>query len=90
MIILNNSGPVKDNEDGWNPWFPRLQVNRHGEIILATGKNGYLTRGVLVGKTPESKSNIPIGKVFTDWEVAGLLKDYNGEVTVTFKNKDEI
>ncbi len=67
--------------------YPRLQVNKLGEIILATGKKNTLTTGILVAKTPESKSKWGIGTKFTDWEVVGELKDYDGQITVQFENK---
>lgn len=68
-------------------YYPRLQVNKHGEIVLALEKQGCLTRGILVAKTPTSTSVIPIGKVWADWEVAGELEDYDGAVTVVLKNE---
>jgi hypothetical protein len=86
-VVLNNSGPV---DAGHDIYFPRLQVNKRGEIVLATGKDGFLTTGILVGKTKESKSEVPIGKKFTDWEVCGELTDYDGEVTVTFQNWQKV
>ena len=68
-------------------YFPRLQINKLGEIILATGRcERGLTEGVLVGKTSDSKSNLSIGQKCTDWEVCGELQDYNGQITVTFEN----
>lgn len=80
QIIMSN-----DNEFR----YPRLQINKHGEIVLATGMdNKYkLTTGILVAKTPDSKSKVPIGKKFDDWEVVGELKDYDGQITVQFENK---
>ena len=83
-INLNNEGPV---DGDWNVYLPRLQVNKCGEIILATCKHGVFTTGFLVGKTPESKSTLPIGLKCTDWEVVGELVDYDGEVSITFENK---
>lgn len=84
QVVLRNTGSV---DAGHNLYFPRLQINKRGEIVLATGKEGSLTTGVLVAKTPESKSTLSIGQKFTDWEVCGELQDYDGEVSVTFKNK---
>lgn len=75
-VILNNSG-----------YYPRLQINKHGEIVLATDKKDTLTTGILVGKTAYCKSKFPLGKKFDDWEVVGELFDYDGEVTVTIQNK---
>ena len=69
-----------------NTYYPRLQVNKHGEIVLALYKHDYLTTGILVGKTPDSKSEWPIGKRFDDWEVAGELEDYDGQITITLEN----
>jgi len=63
--------------------YPKLQVNRKGEIVLAFSKKSTLTRGVLVGFTedikPEDKQ-FEIGKIFDDWEVVGELFDYEEEV----------
>lgn len=67
--------------------YPRLQVNGRGEIVLVTSKDGNLSRGVLVDKTPESKSNLPIGISFSDWEACGILIDYIGEVNASISNK---
>ena len=83
-IVLNNTGSV---DAGHDIYFPRLQVTKRGEIVLATGKQGILTTGILVGKTKECKSELPIGQKLTDWEVCGGLTDYNGKVTVTFQNR---
>ena len=82
-IKLDNSGRSSSNV-----YHPRLMVNRLGEIVFATGisKCG-LTTGILVGKTDDSTSTVPIGKKFTDWEVAGELRDYDGKVTITFENE---
>jgi len=82
-VKLNNTG--RDSIP--NLYFPRLQVNKGGEIVLATGKEGILTSGVLVAKTPESKSTLSIGQKCTDWEVFGELTDYDGEITVKFQNE---
>jgi hypothetical protein len=68
-------------------YYPRLQVNKHGEIVLATYKKGILTTGILVGRTPWSKSTVPFGRKFSDWEVVGELTDYGGEVEVCLKNE---
>lgn len=83
-IILQNEGSA---DSGHNLWFPRLQVNKHGEIVFATGKSGTLTTGILIAKTPESKSKLTIGQKCDDWEVVGELTDYNGEVAVSFENE---
>ena len=86
---------------GHNLYFPRLMVNKRGEIILATGRSDThsyaphgLTTGILVGLTPDAERTkvvggkpVPIGTKFDDWEVAGELEDYNGEVTITLKNR---
>lgn len=74
-------------QNGFSHHYPRLQINKCGEIILATGKDNNLTTGILIAKTPDSKSKIPIGKKFDDWEVAGPLVDYNGQITVQFENQ---
>jgi hypothetical protein len=68
-------------------YYPRLQVNKRGEIVLSTSKGKTFTTGVLVGKTPESTSKVPIGQKLTDWEVAGDLTDYDGPITATFQNQ---
>jgi hypothetical protein len=86
-IVLNNNGPCDSVIP--NIYYPRLQINKKGEIVLATGKKGTLTTGILVAKTPECKSPFPIGKKFDDWEVGGELTDYDREVTVTFINKQQ-
>lgn len=80
-VELPNHGPVSQPY-----YFPRLQVNKRGEIILAISKDASLTTGILVGKTPESKSIVPLGKRFVDWEVAGELIDYDGTIVVSLKN----
>ena len=67
--------------------YPRLQVNGRGEIVLVTSKDGCLSRGVLVDKTPESTSRLSIGTSISDWEVCGPLTDYIGEVKVYISNK---
>lgn len=86
MIKLNNTGPVDCIVK--NLYFPRLQVNKRGEIVLAISKSKKygLTKGILVGKTKDSTSKLDIGTKITDWEVCGELTDYNGEVSVSFKN----
>jgi hypothetical protein len=79
-VILNNttSLPIL--------YYPRLQINKMGEIILAMKKENGLTTGILVGQKRGSKAYITIGTKLTDWEVVGELQDYDGQVTVTFKN----
>jgi hypothetical protein len=69
--------------------YPRLKVNDLGEIVLAISKEGTLTTGILVGKTPESKSKWKLGKRFADWEVVGELRDYDGEVNICLRNTNE-
>jgi len=71
-------------------YYPRLQVNNRGEIVLAMSKKETLTTGVLVGKTLESNSKLEIGTKWVDWEVAGELTDYDGQVTVTFENEFKV
>lgn len=85
QVLLPNDGRVDSITP--NLYYPRLQVNKRGEIVLATGKHGTLTTGVLVGKTPESKSEWAFGTKFDDWEVAGELEDYGGEVSVVLANR---
>lgn len=85
VVELNNDGPVDSTIE--NLYYPRLQVNKHGEIVLATVKHGTLTTGILVGYVAGSIERLDIGTKFDDWEVAGLLEDYDGEVTVTIKNR---
>lgn len=85
VVKLPNTGPV--NSTVGSTYFPRLQFNGRGEIILATSKKGNLTTGILVGLTPESKSELPLGTKFVDWEVCGELQDYSGGVTVTLQNR---
>jgi hypothetical protein len=84
-VILNNDG--RPDSIIPNSYYPRLQVNERGEIVLATYKHGVLTTGILVGKLPHCQSPFEIGKKFSDWEVGGELKDYDGEVTITLTNK---
>jgi len=67
--------------------YPRLQVNKHGEVVLVIENRGLLSTEILVGKLPGSKSTVPLGKRFDDWEVAGELTDYDGEVTISLKNE---
>lgn len=67
--------------------FPRLMVNKRGEIILATSRSEQgLTTGILVDKLPTSISTTKIGTRYTDWEVAGELTNYNGEVDIVLEN----
>lgn len=70
-----------------NCFYPRLQYNARGEIILAIRKKDTLTEGILVGKTSDCKSTSPIGQHIVDWEVCGELLDYNGDVAVNFSNE---
>jgi hypothetical protein len=85
-VTLYNADPSRSMFS--NLCYPRLQANKKGEIILALSKEGLLTRGILVGYTDQAANKkIPIGTYFADWEVAGPLTDYNGEVSVTFKNE---
>ena len=74
------------NED-YSFSYPRLQINKLGEIVLATKKEGNLTTGILVGKTPECNTKWPIGQKWSDWEVCGELVDYDGQVTIQIENK---
>lgn len=83
-IILNNE---RSYEESKNLYYPRLQVNKHGEIVLSVLKEGSLTTGILVGKLSDSQSRVPIGKKFVDWEVAGELVDYNGDIEIRLTNK---
>jgi len=80
-------GPGTPNRDLSDVYYPRIQINDQGEIILAVSKSGSLTSGILVGKTADSKSIVPIGRKFTDWEVAGELQDYPHPVSCTFQNE---
>jgi hypothetical protein len=63
---------------------------------LATSKN-TLTTGVLLGHVEDAVPAKYVwggdilpeqGVVWSDWEVGGELEDYDGEITVTFKNRD--
>ena len=82
--LLHGNIPVPRES---NLYYPRLQVNKLGEIVLALHKSeGGLTRGILVGKTENSNSKLEIGSKFSDWEVVGELKDYDGDVSTTFTN----
>ena len=83
ILLDNKQATVLDS----NLYYPRLQVNTLGEIVLAISKEGSLTKGILVGKIKDSKSPVPIGKKFDDWEVCGELTDYDGEVIVAFQNE---
>jgi hypothetical protein len=91
-IILRRR-PIPDETENVDRYFyhdgafPCLMVNTSGEIVLVTGKKGALSKGVLVGKTEDSKSKLNIGQFFTDWEVVGPLTHYDGEITVTFVNE---
>ena len=82
-IKLKNNGPI----DSGNLYYPRLQVNKRGEIVLSMYKQGTLTDGLLVGKTPESQSTLTIGQRLSDWEVCGELVDYDGEIQLTISNQ---
>ncbi len=84
---MSRSHVVLDNFGQTGTYYPRLQVNKRGEIVLATKKEDTLTTGILVSKTPESTSTLPIGQVLQDWEVVGPLVDYNGKIDVRFENK---
>jgi len=83
-VLLNN----RENTSTFkNLYYPRIQINKHGEIILAISKKETLTKGILIGLTLDSKSELPIGTKFDDWECAGELKDYDKPMTVTFENE---
>ncbi len=84
-ILLPNNGPVK-SITCVNLYYPRLQVNKRGEIVLAISKHKTLTKGILVGLTAESTSKTSIGTIIDDWEVCGDLVDYDGEVDVKLTN----
>ena len=88
QILLDNrhAGELIDSVVP-NLYYPRLQVNKRGEVVLATGKQSTLTTGILVGKTTFSESQLPIGTKLVDWEVCGELVDYDGEVIVSLRNK---
>jgi len=91
-IILKRRSIPEDtkNTDGCfyhDGAFPCLMVNKLGEIVLVTGKEGTLSKGILVGKTEDSKSTLKIGKFCVDWEVCGDLTHYDGEISVTFVNE---
>lgn len=86
-VALPNNGSV--NSSIPNLYYPRLQINKRGEIVLATAKHNTLTTGILVGKLPNSQSTLPLGKKFDDWEVAGELSDYDGEVEVSLSNNQK-
>ena len=83
-IELSNKGSVDCFIPGL--YFPRLQINKLGEIILATGKEGSLTTGILVGRTKSNQSGLPMGQKCDDWEVVGELEDYNGTVEISVSN----
>ena len=72
-----------------NLYYPRLQINQNGEIVLAVSKHKTLTTGILVGKTSTSKTPFKIGTKFSDWEVGGELEDYDGEVVIRIKNMNK-
>jgi hypothetical protein len=44
----------------------------------------------MIPLTIGNKSKLPIGQTFDDWEVAGELFDYNGDVNVTFSNEFKV
>lgn len=88
-IKLRNNGSTVDSQVikvTANLYYPRLQVNKHGEIVLSLYKHGVLTTGLLVGKTPESQSKLSIGQRLDDWEVCGELSDYDGEIQLAISN----
>ena len=85
-ILLNNR-ELSENSTIDNLYYPRIQINKHGEIILAISKENTLTKGILIGLTLESKSKVKIGTKFDDWEVVGGLKDYNLPMTITIENR---
>ena len=85
-ILLNNL-EIADNTTIDDLYYPRIQINKHGEIILAISKENTLTKGILIGLTLESKSKVEIGRKFDDWEVAGELKDYGLPMTITLQNQ---
>jgi len=97
IIELRNHGSADtaDSRGLSTLYYPRLMVNDSGEVVLALYKKGTLTTGILVdnveGKTPRphtiSGASIPIGTKWTDWEVGGDLRDYDGEVTITLQNE---
>lgn len=89
IIELNNCYSTNYHKEPSiiEPDYPRIQVNKHGEIILALGKEGILTRGILIAKTPECKKPYKLGLYMEDWEVTGELVDYSGGVTITLLNK---
>jgi hypothetical protein len=66
--------------------YPRIQINKLGEIVLAIKKNGGLTEGILIGKTEGSKSNCKLGSYYVDWEVCGELEDYTGSIEICISN----
>lgn len=94
-ITLNNQ-PIDKISVSPNLYYPRLQTNKWGEIILATHQKNGMTTGILVGRIPDSLSAkliefsepYQIGQKFSDWEVAGELTDYDGEVELIIKNKE--
>lgn len=94
-IVLNNQ-PIDEHTFVPNTYYPRLQANKQGEIVLALYKHGSLTTGILVGRIPGSAADqlcyfaepYRIGEKFDDWEVGGELTDYDGEVELTIKNKE--
>lgn len=87
-VKLKNLDYVNDKSENMRRLsYPRLQVNKSGEIVLVTSKDGCLSRGVLIGKTPKSKTKLSIGCTISDWEVAGELTDYDGVVDVSLMNK---
>lgn len=86
-IKLRNDGPAVDViKLTENLYYPRLQVNKHGDIVLSLYKREGLTTGLLVGKTPESQSKLSIGQRLDDWELCGELSDYDGEIQLAISN----
>ena len=92
-VVLDNRemAPYTPNP-AWD--YPRLMVNDKGEVVLAISRSDSgLTTGILVGRVKGSKisnrlnDTIELGKKYTDWEVGGELKDYDGELVINLKNK---
>jgi hypothetical protein len=83
----DKSKATLSNTTGVKFHYPRLQINKAGEIVLATSKEGSLTTGILVGKLPHCQSTLRIGRCCTDWEVVGELTDYDGEIEIVLSNR---
>ena len=72
---------LKNRQTQKHPWHSpkHIQSNKKRFHIVAA----CYEHKPIIGYTPETKiKRTPIGKVWSDWEVAGELIDYDKEVSV--------